>query len=335
MSDTNKLLNSFYIVKHHPYDDPHIKAVINEADQEIYRCNKRRIYISNAQKSKRAEISSLFSQMETLVPKSERYRQVFEAKKREFDTLQESIRKPPNGKILSEDSLVQNESSINRVTLLALELNEVKEELDAITWYIRDLEDQLGKSQSTMRYLDGEMTLILEKRDKSYERIKMLRLQRDKGNATFFQSLEIMRKAKELAASGNVRDLQVFASSEVDRFITHWNNDKAFRADYVKRCSSSLREKQLRDGRIKYPKVQVVREKQAPIKTITEGEEVHKMNRAEDSSSKSPLDGHVTTDKGKENTTEKVPSGTNTAEQPSKTVDKHWIWGASFATLEL
>ncbi|CAA7014057.1 unnamed protein product [Microthlaspi erraticum] len=33
-------------------------------------------------------------------------------------------------------------------------------------------------------------------------------------NAAYFQSLAVMRKAKELAASGNVRDLEVFASSE-------------------------------------------------------------------------------------------------------------------------
>ncbi|CAL9213301.1 unnamed protein product, partial [Arabidopsis halleri] len=149
---TGTKVYSFYIVKRHRYDDPHIKAQIHEAHIELYWCNKRRIDIYRAQKSKRAELSSLFSQPESLVPKSEEYRVVFEAKK-------------------------------------------------------SHLNDQ-------MRFLAEEMAHILEKRDKFYERIQMLRLQRDKGNATFFQSLSIMRKAKELAASGNVRDLQAFASYE-------------------------------------------------------------------------------------------------------------------------
>ncbi|CAA7054350.1 unnamed protein product [Microthlaspi erraticum] len=64
---------------------------------------------------------------------------------------------------------------------------------------------------------------------------------------TYFQSLAVMRKAKDLAASGNVRELEVFASSE------------------VKRTSQSLQERQLsQDGRVKDG------EKQAHVKTRKE-----------------------------------------------------------------
>lgn len=64
---------------------------------------------------------------------------------------------------------------------MAVELNEVKKELDAITWKISHLNDKMGKSQSKIMVLEVEMTHILEKRDNCYERIQMLRIQRDKG----------------------------------------------------------------------------------------------------------------------------------------------------------
>jgi len=64
---------------------------------------------------------------------------------------------------------------------MAVELNEVKKELDAITWKINHLSDKVGKSQNNLRVLDVKKAHILEERDRSYERIKMLRIQRDKG----------------------------------------------------------------------------------------------------------------------------------------------------------
>lgn len=51
---------SFYLVKQPTYDDPEIKAKIDEADQEIYMCNKHRIDISNAQKSERVSLFFFF-----------------------------------------------------------------------------------------------------------------------------------------------------------------------------------------------------------------------------------------------------------------------------------
>ncbi|XP_010502759.1 PREDICTED: proton pump-interactor 2 [Camelina sativa] len=360
---------SFYFVKQPVYDDPEIKSKIDEADQEIYRCNKLRINVSTAQKLERAELSSLFAQMEGLVPTSEGYRLVFETKKREFDTLQEALRnlrcssrsdqlcftkeeldhlvyiahyqiehgsigledkdwvlkdvEKPDGIVLSEESLAQKEASINRVKSIAVELYEVKKELDAITWNISQLSDKMGKLQNNIRMLDLEMAQLLEKRDKSYARIKMLRIQRDKGNAAFFQSHAVMRKAKELAASGNVRDLEVFASSEVDKFMTHWNGDKAFRDDYVKRISLSLCERQLnRDGRIKDPEVQVVRGKQVLSKTMMMGgEKVYKASR-EDSSSNSSQDGNVITDKRKKETRkEAVDCSNRSSAEESDVID--------------
>ncbi|CAN8270185.1 unnamed protein product [Cochlearia groenlandica] len=363
---------TFYFVKQQAYDDPEIKAKINEADQEIYLCNKLRIDLSNSQKSQRAEISSLFAQMESLVPKSERCKVSFEEKKREFDSLQEGLRnlrcsidndqlcfskeelddlisrayyQIEHGNIaleqeeedcvideiekrdemsLSEESLAEKEASINRLKSMAVELSEVKKELDAITWKINHLTDKTGKIGNNIKVLDVQMAHILDKRDKSFERIKMLRIQRDKGNAAFYKSLAVMRKAKELAASGKVRDLEVFASSEVDRFMTHWNNDKAFRDDYVKRSSLSLCGRHLsRDGRIRDPEFRV---KQALFKTSKECEVVRQANR-EDLSSNSSQDGNAITDKPKKDgRTKAMGFDRSSAEESDVTDLEHTVY---------
>lgn len=72
---------------------------------------------------------------------------------------------------------------------MAVELNEVKKELEATTWNINRLSEKLGQIQNKMMMLDVEMAHVLELRDRSYERIKMLRIQRDKGVYKPFLSL--------------------------------------------------------------------------------------------------------------------------------------------------
>ncbi|XP_018486121.2 proton pump-interactor 2 isoform X2 [Raphanus sativus] len=326
-------LFSFYFVKQPVYDDPDVKSKINEADSEIYHCNKRRMNVYSAQKTQRAEVASLYAQMESLVAKSQGCKVVLEDKKKEFDSLVEGLRcsssehlcfskeeldhliytahrvmehgsigveeenwllKETEETIRSEDSLAQKEASIQRLKLLAVEMNEVKKEAEAITRNIQQLNDKIGKIQNKIMVLDAEMGYILEQRDKSFDKIKMLRIQRDKGNAVFFQSLAAMRKAKELAASGNVRDLELYSSSEVDKFMTRWNDDKDYRDDYVKRTSHSLGERELsRDGRTRDTEGEA---QAVVVKTRKEGMAVHKSNK-EDSSSNSSRDGDVITDK--------------------------------------
>ncbi|CAH8325801.1 unnamed protein product [Eruca vesicaria subsp. sativa] len=174
----------FYFVKQFAYDDPEIKAKIDEADNEIYNCNSERIHISNRLKAIRAERLSMENVM----------------KDQEVNSLSER-------------------------------LNEIKME---------------------MELLEAQMGCVLDQRDRAFERIKFLRIQRDKGNAAFFQSRVVMKKAVELAASGNVRDLEELANSEVDKFMSRWNNDKGFRDDYKKRILPSLEERKLRrDERVR------------------------------------------------------------------------------------
>ncbi|ESQ30113.1 hypothetical protein EUTSA_v100115361mg, partial [Eutrema salsugineum] len=124
-----------------------------------------------------------------------------------------------------------------------IEINEVKKEQEEVTGNNYSLSERLSEINMEMELLDAQMACVLDQRDKAFERIKLLRIHRDKGNAAFFQSRVVMNKAIELAASGNVRDLEELANSEVDKFMSRWNNDKAFRDDYKKRILPSSDER--------------------------------------------------------------------------------------------
>ncbi|XP_010500943.1 PREDICTED: proton pump-interactor 4-like isoform X2 [Camelina sativa] len=205
----------FYFVKQFAYDDPEIKTKIGEANDEIYHCNTDRIHIANSLKSKRAERLSLVASVEILVSSLDEY----------------------------NNAIFPYHQSVT------LEMNKDQE---VVTGKIYSLSERLSEIKMEIELLDVQMACVLDQRDKAVERIKMLRIQRDKGNAAFFQSRVVIMKAIELAASGNVRDIEELANSEVEKFMFRWNNDKAFREDYKKRILPSLEEPKLRrNGQIK------------------------------------------------------------------------------------
>lgn len=82
------------------------------------------------------------------------------------------------------------------IQLMAVEMNEVKKELEAIAWNIQQLSDKIGQIQNKVMVLDAEMSYILEQRDKSYEKIKMLRIQRDKGVRFFCLSVSFAYRSQ-------------------------------------------------------------------------------------------------------------------------------------------
>ncbi|EOA40348.1 hypothetical protein CARUB_v10009075mg [Capsella rubella] len=207
----------FYFVKQFAYDDPEIKTKIDEADNEIYHCNTDRIHIANSLKSKRAERLSLVDSVKTLISSLDGYNAIFHYQS-------------------------------------ALEMDQVNKDQEVVTGKIYRLSERLSEIKMEIELLDIQMASVLDQRDKAVERIKILRIQRDKGNAAFFQSRVVMKRAIELAASGNVRDLEELTNSEVEKFMSRWNNEKAFREDYKKRILPSLDERKLRhNGQITDP----------------------------------------------------------------------------------
>ena len=106
--------------------------------------------------------------------------------------------------------------------------------------------------------------------------------------------------------------------------MTSWNNDKAYRDDYVKRISPSLYERQLSlDGRIRDQEGEapVVQEKQALGKNREEGMVVmHKRNR-EESSSNSSQDENVVTTKQKKEVRKTVIDFNRSSDEESVVID--------------
>ncbi|XP_010545836.1 PREDICTED: proton pump-interactor 2 [Tarenaya hassleriana] len=196
-----------------------------------------------------------------------------------------------------QDSFGRKESIIDRVKSMAMNMDEVKKDRLAVTAKIYRLSEKLRRIKMEIESLDAELAGVLDKRDKAFETIKRLRRQRDLRNAAFFQNWSVMMRARELAASGNVKCLEELANAEVEKFMSLWNTDKAFRDDYEERVSASLDERRLgQDGRIKSQEedVSVSLETLEPPDTATGG--VDKWGR-EDSSSCSSQDGNVAAEK--------------------------------------
>ncbi|KAL0362682.1 UNVERIFIED_CONTAM: Proton pump-interactor 1 [Sesamum calycinum] len=81
-----------------------------------------------------------------------------------------------------------------------------------------------------------------------------MRKQREDGNSPFYQNRMLLTKAKAIAANKDVDALKELSDTEVEKFMSLWNSDKAFRGDYEKRILSSLDMRQLsKDGRLRNP----------------------------------------------------------------------------------
>ncbi|XP_010535085.1 PREDICTED: proton pump-interactor 2 isoform X2 [Tarenaya hassleriana] len=334
-----KVIRSFYVVKQHPCNNPLIRAKLDEADKEIYQCNVARIQISDALKAKRAERSALLAQMECLNSELDGYDAMFDEKKREMESLREGLGKlrgekelddlmnsinygieyenntpteekqilkkikQPEWEMQIQDPQGQNGGIINRIKSMAMNMDEVKKDQQAVTAKINRLSEKLQRIKMETESLDAELAGVLDKRDKAFERIKMLRRQRDLRNATFLQSRFIMMRAGELAAAGNVKGLKELANAEVEKFMSLWNTDKAFRDDYKERVSASLDERHLnQDGRIKNLEqdLLVALESLRPLDIRTDGvEKVHEKWGTEDSRSCSSQVGNIATEQTK------------------------------------
>ncbi|CAN8288154.1 unnamed protein product [Cochlearia groenlandica] len=151
------------------------------------------------------------------------------------------------------DAPMENFEGYNSISTNKYIDMEVETEQEVVIEEVnRTSSERFKEIKTEIELLDARMSRVLDQRDRAFERIKFLRIQRDKGNAAFYQSCVVMKKAVKLASSGNVRELEELANSEVDKFMSCWSTDKAFRDDYKKRILPSLEQRKLmHDGRIK------------------------------------------------------------------------------------
>ncbi|KAL5730397.1 hypothetical protein ACHQM5_003223 [Ranunculus cassubicifolius] len=153
-----------------------------------------------------------------------------------------------------QDSLGQKEAIQDQVKLLGNDMDGVRKEKQGIRAKIKQLEDELKIVDDEISSMQGELELLNGKKDKVYEGLVELRKQRDEGNAHYYQNRSRLNNLRELATKKDVAAVEELCQSEVEKFMTVWNSNKSFRADYEKRMLQSLDQRQLsRDARIRNP----------------------------------------------------------------------------------
>ncbi|KAL0399395.1 UNVERIFIED_CONTAM: Proton pump-interactor 1 [Sesamum radiatum] len=153
-----------------------------------------------------------------------------------------------------QDSLGEKEVIQGQVKLIGNDLDGVRKEKQVIHAKLKQLDEEKLAFEKEISVLEGELTAITEKRDKTFETIKEMRKQREDGNSPFYQNRMLLTKAKAIAATKDVDALKELSDTEVEKFMSLWNSDKAFRGDYERRILSSLDMRQLsKDGRLRNP----------------------------------------------------------------------------------
>ncbi|KAL5989854.1 hypothetical protein ACLOJK_010749 [Asimina triloba] len=153
-----------------------------------------------------------------------------------------------------QDSLGQKEVLQDQVKLIGGDLDGVRKEQQTVRTKIKQLEEELKAIDSDIGSLQEELTALTQKKDKAFETLVELRKQREEGNTYFYQHRSLLNSAKDLAAKKDVTGLQELSHAEMEKFMSLWNRDKAFRDDYEKRILLSLDMRQLsRDGRMRNP----------------------------------------------------------------------------------
>ena len=181
-----------------------------------------------------------------------------------------------------QDSMGQKEAIQDQVKAIGGDLDGVKKERQAIRSKIKQIDDELKVIDKDIQTLQDELTAITQKREQAYESIQQLRKKRDEGNSHFHQSRIILNKAKELAAKKDVSAIEELSQTEVEKFMSHWNSDKAFRNDYEKRILPSLDMRQLsRDGRMRNPDEKPILEEPKVVETVAPAKTVAKQPKEE------------------------------------------------------
>ncbi|TYG71729.1 hypothetical protein ES288_D05G421400v1 [Gossypium darwinii] len=290
-----KQIHSFHFIRYRFYEDPAIKAKLDQADKEIQKWNKARFKLTDELKAKRADRSEMLSQLMLFFFSFSHFNGIYELQihSLQYRIQHESISLSKEKRILKEikhlegtrekvianaamrskiqDSLGQKEDIQDQVKLMGVDLNGVRKEQHAVWSKKKEIKDKLDETETKIESLQNELKAVTLKRDKAFENIQELRKQSDQGNSHFYQSRTIVRNAKLLAAQKDIKALEELSIVEVEKFMALWNGNKAFRDDYEKRILPSLDSWLLsRDGRIRNPDEKPLVAPEKPVDSETE-----------------------------------------------------------------
>ncbi|XP_057959054.1 proton pump-interactor 1-like isoform X1 [Malania oleifera] len=311
-----KQIHTFYFVRYRSYDDPKLKAKIDQADKEIHKKNQARFQIIEGLKAKRSDRAQVISQLKSLTAEDKQYRMAMDEKRKDMEPLQQALGKLRNAnnagrekgfglcsseeeldeliqslnhriqhesislneekqiireinqlqgtreKVIAnaamrakiQESLGQKEAIQDQVKLMVGDLDGVRKEQHVVRAKVKKLEEELKAIDNDINSLQEELSIVSQKRDKAYETFQELRKQRDEGNGHFYQNRALLNKARDFASKRDLLALEELCHTEMEKFMSLWSSNKAFRDDYEKRILPSLDSRQLsRDGRMRNP----------------------------------------------------------------------------------
>ncbi|KAK8542738.1 hypothetical protein V6N12_015321 [Hibiscus sabdariffa] len=91
-----KQIHSFYFIRYRPFDDPKIKAKVDQVDKEMQKLNKVRFQLTDELKSYKSDRAELLSQVKALNVDFEQFKTMLGEKKKEMEPLQQALGKLRN-----------------------------------------------------------------------------------------------------------------------------------------------------------------------------------------------------------------------------------------------
>ncbi|KAL0320665.1 UNVERIFIED_CONTAM: Proton pump-interactor 1 [Sesamum radiatum] len=144
-------------------------------------------------------------------------------------------------------------------------------------------------------------------------------------NSPFYQNRTILSKAKVIAAQKDAEAVKELTRSEVEKFMSVWNSNKAFRDDYESRILQSLDMRLLsKDGRIRNPGETPLMLPETPLPSETDTVVKKSVKQVPKENSVSPLQDSAPPEQTEREKRARKKAGaavpTPNSEEPSETV---------------
>ncbi|KAL0406798.1 UNVERIFIED_CONTAM: Proton pump-interactor 1 [Sesamum latifolium] len=317
-------VHSFYIVRYRAFEDRELKAKLDAAEKDLQKKNQARSQILEKLRGKRAARSEIRSQIHSSSVESKQYREVMDGKIKEMEPLQQALgklrgagpRERGSGLCSSEEELndlikslhyrIQHESiplseekqilreikqlEGTREKLMGVDLDGVRKEKQVLSSKIKQLDEGKVAAEKDIKVLEKELEAVTQKRDQILASVVEMRKQRDESNSPFYQNRTVLSKAKVVAAQKDAEAVKELTRSEVEKFMSVWNSNKAFRDDYESRILQSLDMRMLsKDGRIRNPGEKPLMAPETPLPSETDTVVKKSVKQAPKENSISPL----------------------------------------------
>ncbi|KAA8523909.1 hypothetical protein F0562_010332 [Nyssa sinensis] len=189
---------------------------------------------------------------------------------KQFEGTREKVIANAAMRVKIQESMGEKDVIQDQVKLMGVDLDGVRKEHQVVRSKVKQLEEEKDAIDKDIRSLEGELTVVTQKREEAYEYFHKLRKQREEGNACYYQNRALLNKARDLAAKRDFEALNEICDTEVEKFMSQWSSSKAFRDDYERRILPSLDIRQLsRDGRMRNPDEKPLLEPPTPSDTET------------------------------------------------------------------